>query len=1153
VGPVGAPRVAPGEQFGDLLIERELGSGAFATVFLARDTLLDRPVAVKVSRTPPSAASAEERARILREARLVGKLTSPNIVTLYRVHELGSDGWMFEMEYVDGGTLADVLHDQKTLPGVEAVRVLHGVLAALDVAHSNEVVHRDIKPENVLLGRDGTIKLTDFGLGRYLGDLSLSGSDTDGMPGTPLYMAPEVVMGDRPTYASDLWSVGVLAYRLLAGRLPFGADTLPKLFLDIQNAEPAALPEGTPEELAELVTRSLTKRPEGRPGSAREMLAIVDRVLPHAAALRPKVPTLVGLPALVGRGAEIALLEKALDATTAGSSGMVIVTGEAGIGKSTLMRETGSRAEQRGFHWIEAQLTSVGGLLRPLLEGARRVLTPDSVTAHLSGTITPGRFGTAAPLLRGLLLEESPEDLQSRQQTLWAMEQLLRGLARERPVGLLVEDAHLCDVEDAAMLTEIARRLGDARVLLAVVYRTYGQDKEAGSESGLHEMAALPGVVQVDVKALQPDDVYRLLEEHADGDRVAPEVVDRVVQKSDGNPLFAIEFFRHLRDTEATRSERGTVVPGPAWEDAVLPRRFHDLAARRLAGLPEDERALLDSAAVDGLEFDGEALAAVLERSLLSVLRSLQHLYRRHGLVLPRPTGYRFAHALFRDVIYGELAPDFRRETHRRLALHLESCGSDPERLGQHWEHAGEKERAAPHLLAAARRAAARQEQKRAIDLCTRAGIVSEKVDARAHAETLFPLATAFASVDQPERAEQIYRALIDAGDPPLRLRALVGLARVRFFSKGFGDSEEAHLREAIEALPESVELGQAHWLLGVAAKFRGDLDEAERQIHAADAVFTRKGIDSWHSSALDELASLALRHGRVRESESLYGEAARVSANVGRTTNAAISELNQALARFRRGAFEGLDAALDRAIRTLQLEGAASLAAHATVIRGQVQYAEGDSAGALRSVGEGLEALKRAEYMPGLVSARLMEGSLLAARGDLDAAAVSAQACRALADQWASSEGKVLGRAMEAQRLCFAGDVEAAGREAREAIELASGDAQIKLRVDLVFWLAESVLYGLPVDALEGAGELLEDPPEQYADQVQTARAFLSAVRDRTPEARSRAARALRGVSMRRALFAAIADWFDGNDDAALQAARRLGHVWLERAIQGA
>lgn len=273
-------RIAPGTRFRDLEVQAEIGRGAFSVVYLARDLLVDRTVALKVLRVDSSLADDLDRRFALREARMVGRISSPHIVTIYHVHEMDLDGWVIEMEHVDGPTLDDVLNERGGMTVAVALPILRGVLLALHAAHENGVIHRDIKPGNVLLGKDGAIKLTDFGLSLCMGDQSLSISSVDGFFGTPQYVAPEVISGAPATTASDLWSVGVMAYRMLCGKLPFDGPSLPELFEQIQHEAPHCLNVTVPDDMKKVLGQCFEKDPTLRPKSCARILASLEDVLP---------------------------------------------------------------------------------------------------------------------------------------------------------------------------------------------------------------------------------------------------------------------------------------------------------------------------------------------------------------------------------------------------------------------------------------------------------------------------------------------------------------------------------------------------------------------------------------------------------------------------------------------------------------------------------------------------------------------------------------------------------------------------------------------------------------------------------------------------------------------------------------------------------
>src|SRR5213595_3607230 len=251
-------------------LEGEIGRGGMGVVFNARDERLKRQVAVKV--LPPELAFREEiRLRFVREAETAARLSHPHIVPIHSVGE-GPDGLVyFVMAYVDGESLGAKLKRRGRLPPDEARRIMQETADALGAAHAFGIIHRDVKPDNILLeGSRGRVVVTDFGIAKALS--SSTGSTTltaTGVAiGTPHYMSPEQAAGDREIDGrSDIYSLGVVAYQMLAGELPFQAPTVPGILMK-QITERAPLvtdrrPE-VPEDLAACVMRSLEKDPEDR-------------------------------------------------------------------------------------------------------------------------------------------------------------------------------------------------------------------------------------------------------------------------------------------------------------------------------------------------------------------------------------------------------------------------------------------------------------------------------------------------------------------------------------------------------------------------------------------------------------------------------------------------------------------------------------------------------------------------------------------------------------------------------------------------------------------------------------------------------------------------------------------------------------------------
>jgi len=275
---------------------RPLGHGAMATVDLAHDVELDRPVALK--RLAENLARDEDlRRRFLREARLAARLAHPNVVRVFDVGE--DDGRPFiAMEYVEGETLADLVARRGRLPAGEAASLGMQMCAGLAAAHAAGLVHRDVKPQNLLLGRDGVLKLGDFGiaLGHEGTKLTLAGT----VLGTAGYLAPEQARGEQVTAAADIYAVGAVLYELLTGEPSRVTTSLAELGSEdgFQPPDLTACVLDAPPELVAAVAACLSIRPEDRPPSA----AALARLLAPAAS---EAETLSLPPDPVERATEI--------------------------------------------------------------------------------------------------------------------------------------------------------------------------------------------------------------------------------------------------------------------------------------------------------------------------------------------------------------------------------------------------------------------------------------------------------------------------------------------------------------------------------------------------------------------------------------------------------------------------------------------------------------------------------------------------------------------------------------------------------------------------------------------------------------------------------------------------------------------------------
>ena len=273
--------IEAGTKLGRYEIRSKIGEGGMGEVYLAQDTKLDRKVALKI--LPPDVAAHPDRMkRFVQEAKAASALNHPNIITIYEIDETDS-GHFIATEYIDGETLR-----QHSLTGLltlaESLDIAIQIANALAAAHAAGIVHRDIKPENVMVRRDGIAKVLDFGLAKLL-ESKESGPEevtrpmlltrTGVMMGTVTYMSPEQARGQRVDARSDIWSLGVVLYEIVAGHLPFDGPSNSDIIVSILEREPAPLSSllsAVPTELQRIISKSLRKDREERYQSVRDLL-----------------------------------------------------------------------------------------------------------------------------------------------------------------------------------------------------------------------------------------------------------------------------------------------------------------------------------------------------------------------------------------------------------------------------------------------------------------------------------------------------------------------------------------------------------------------------------------------------------------------------------------------------------------------------------------------------------------------------------------------------------------------------------------------------------------------------------------------------------------------------------------------------------------
>ncbi|HEU0188224.1 MAG TPA: serine/threonine-protein kinase [Gallionellaceae bacterium] len=258
-------------QLGRYNIIGELGQGAMGTVYKAVDPLIDRVVAIKTITLSLALDEKDEyEARFYQEAKAAGRLSHPNIVTIYDVGKSGDVAYI-AMEFLQGRELRDILNDGQRLPVDQVIDIVAQVAMGLAYAHEHDIVHRDVKPSNIMVVRDGHVKITDFGIARMAS--AAVRTQTGMVLGSPKYMSPEQVMGKLADRRSDIFSLGVMLYEMLTGQAPFNGENVNAIMYQTLNTvppPPSTLRPGVPDMLNFIVAKALAKDLDDRYQNAKE-------------------------------------------------------------------------------------------------------------------------------------------------------------------------------------------------------------------------------------------------------------------------------------------------------------------------------------------------------------------------------------------------------------------------------------------------------------------------------------------------------------------------------------------------------------------------------------------------------------------------------------------------------------------------------------------------------------------------------------------------------------------------------------------------------------------------------------------------------------------------------------------------------------------
>ncbi|MAE71892.1 MAG: hypothetical protein CME06_15675 [Gemmatimonadetes bacterium] len=894
-------------------------------------------VALKVIRSDRS-IGREEFMRFKREFRALARLEHPNVV---RAYDMGNDEGRlyFAMEAVGGCDLHAWLEDQP--PGeprrASVLRAFLQIFAALDYVHGQGIVHRDLKPGNVLVTGDGVVKLTDFGLARDHAEaqgLTRSGL----LVGTVAYMAPEQINAEKNLDSrADLYAAGVMLFEALCGRLPFPQESLAALLQAHLAMSPPDLREcgaaWAPSSLAELLGRLLGKTPAERPPTGQAVFRALAGVAEELGSSAPDVPVgpwrgaaMLEKPAefafrsvLSGRAREVEGIAAALARAREGRGGVVLIEGEAGLGKSRLASELSEMARWEGFrtlrgvHRQESRLSYEG--VSAVLRGAEKLLGRMGEEERRALLGDQGRLlAPLAPELLGLPgFEDLPPtpDLHAReaQRALTrSIASFLMELGRRRRLVVELEDLHWADEGTVALLDELLSLAGGEgkgafSLLVVATLRSHELRDSDRISTGIDALRSRPDLLSIPLRPLDRESLRGMLESLVGKGAASEELTNHVAEVSGGNPFFAEELIRGLLLDRTLREDpaSGELEVADQLDPDAVPRTLSSVLAARLGDLGEDELLAVRAIALAYAHPSFDLLLAATGLDEDPLLDLLDGLLRRRILV-EEGDGFRFRHALLRAEIARTISEARRRRLHRRLAEATRSLHGEgqPAPLGRHLRDGGRDEEAVPHLIRAAEEAAARWGFVEAIGLYREAAKLGELALAELIDLCRFEFETGH--VDEAEaRAVGIVERAGREGATEFHGKALLFLAHV-CMQRAENEAARAHLEEAVALLStseQSYSLAEARRLLGELLMRGGAMEEA--RVHLERAIEESRRIREHPEITASSLRSLARFHrfrGEVHEALPLIRESLRIceEREIAKGRMHALAELGAAL-----------------------------------------------------------------------------------------------------------------------------------------------------------------------------------------------------------------------------------------------------------------
>lgn len=745
----------------------EIGKGAMGVVYKASDRLTGKPVAVKQVQLQPVAAdddSTTRRLQLAQEFQLLAGLRHPNVISVYDYGFDENKQPYFTMSLLEEPE--NLLDAAKKLDNKGKATLLVDMLQALAYLHQRGIIHRDLKPGNVLVDGSGTTHVLDFGL-------AINQATSGEIAGTLNYIAPEILDGESASEASDLYSVGVMAYEMYAGQHPFNVDDYEHLIQEIMYDAPDLSALDDLPLLKAVIERLLKKSADMRYLKAvnviQALCEAMDLPLPsESAAIREGY---LQSAKFVGRETEINALTEAYEEAASGNGSLWLIGGESGIGKSRLVDELRTQALIRGALVLRGQAVEGGGLPYQLWRDVlRRLVLMVELTDNEASV-----FKEIIPEIEILLNKSVPypavipaED--SRRRFATTLVDILRRIPR--PLVLLLEDLQWA-LDSIEPLRHFINIMPDIRVLVVATYR---------SDENPTLPQLIPGAKHMPLERLDNQAIAQLTSAMLGASGTRPQVLDLLQRETEGNTFFIVEVVRALAESAGRLSEIGhATIPSHIFSGGI-----QEVMKQRVERVPQRHRGLLRLAAVVGRIIDVELLEHLAEKYAIHIEDWLMEGVNAAVLEY-RDSAYRFTHDKLRQYLIDDIPAMEKPIFHQQVAeaiewIHLGDMNYAAQ-LQHHWEIARRPDKERYYAATAAGQNLAMGDHQKARHLFARVLELTPEDEAATRGTMLLTLTDVTLQLNDTlaahDYAVQVVETAKQAKRPEMQLEGLLAQARI--------------------------------------------------------------------------------------------------------------------------------------------------------------------------------------------------------------------------------------------------------------------------------------------------------------------------------------------------------------------------------------